>query len=167
MSLKRRIQTFIKDPGPVDSIDKIETGINIIDGEVHTDNPLRSPVQGKYCIGFHYESFIIKNPTGAPQPQIQKIKTAEVYTPFKLHVSGGILSVIPKKSDNFDRESHLALEKQYGKDFRGAENIISPRAKVRIRGKVKKSNGELILTMNIISVLKSKPAKKNKKRNRS
>ena len=153
MSVKRAIQTFFKDPEPTDKFSNVVPGVNIVDGVVKIDEPLRSPVRGQNCIGYHYQSFLVIQSRRAPQPTIQKIREAEVYSSFDLVMDGGTVHVIPPKPAKFSRETHMDLKDQYGEKFQGVEDIILPGAKVRLKGKMKVINGKPTLKMSLISVL--------------
>jgi hypothetical protein len=153
MSLKRSIQTFFKDPEPTDQFSDVEPGVNIVDGVVKIEEPLRSPVRGQNCIGYHYQSFLIIQSRRAPQPTVQKIREAEVYSPFDLVMEGGTIHVIPPKPAKFTRDTHTELKSHYGDNFQGVEDIILPGAKVRLKGKMKVIDGKPTLKMSLISVL--------------
>lgn len=153
MSLKRAIQTFFKDPEPTDKFIEVVSGVNIVDGIVKIEEPLRSPVRGQNCVGYHYQSFLLIQSRRAPQPTIQKIREAEVYSPFDLVMDGGTIHVIPPKPSKFSRETHMDLKEHYGQNFQGVEDIILPGAKVRLKGKMKIVEGKPTLKMSIISVL--------------
>ncbi|MBN2524993.1 MAG: hypothetical protein JXR76_01280 [Deltaproteobacteria bacterium] len=153
MSLKRSIQTFFKDPEPTDKFSEVETGINIVDGIAKIEEPLRSPVRGQNCIGYHYQSYLVIQSRRSPQPTVQKIREAEVYSPFDLEMEGGTVHVIPPKPAKFTRETHMDLKQHYGNNFHGVEDIILPGAKVRLKGKMKIINGIPTLKMSLISVL--------------
>lgn len=160
MNLKRSIQTFFKDPNPTGKFADVEEGINIIDGIVKIETPLRSPVRGENCIGYHYRSFLVIQSPRAPQPTIQKIKEAEVYSAFDLEMEGGTVHVIPPKPSKFSRETHMDLKNQYGNTFQGVEETILPGAKVRLKGKMKVINGTPTIKMTLISVLEKQLVKK-------
>ena len=153
MSLKRAIQTFFKDPEPTDKFSEVVPGVNIIDGVAKIEEPLRSPVRGQNCVGFHYQSFLVIQSRRAPQPTIQKIREAEVYSPFDLVMEGGTIHVLPPKPAKFTRETHMDLKTHYGDKFHGVEDVILPGAKVRLKGKMKVVDGTPTLTMSLISVL--------------
>jgi hypothetical protein len=150
--LLRSIKTFIKDPEPVSSFDQVEPGLNIVEGIVRIDEPLRSPVRGQNCAAFFYRSFLVIS--GGRQPAFHKIKSAEVYASFKLDMEGGVLDVVPAKPGRFESGDHEALRRRYGKDFQGVEEVVLPGARVRVRGKAKKiRDGALRLTLKDIAVL--------------
>jgi hypothetical protein len=158
--VKRIIQTFFKDPLPTDNFSEVVPGINIVDGVIKIDEPLRSPVRGQNCAGYFYRSFLIMDGGRAGQPAFHKIKEAEVYAPFNLEMNGGTIHVIPAKKSKFTREMHQELSRQYGPKFQGIEEIVLPGAKVRLKGKVKIIKGEYILKMSIISVLNKQEVSK-------
>ncbi|MBN2342290.1 MAG: hypothetical protein JXX29_14640 [Deltaproteobacteria bacterium] len=160
MSLKRAIQTFFKDPEPTDKFADVEPGVNIVDGIVKIEEPLRSPVRGENCVGYHYRSFLVLQSPRNPQPMIQKIKEAEVYSPFDLEMEGGTVHVIPPKATKFTREIHMDLKDQYGQKFQGVEEVILPGAKVRLKGKMKLIDGKPTIKMSIISVLEKQKVQK-------
>ena len=45
----RAIKTFIRDPDPVQSADEVVPGINVADGVIRVEEPIRSPVRGATC----------------------------------------------------------------------------------------------------------------------
>jgi len=153
MNIRRAIQTFFRDPEPVSSFQAVVPGVNIVDGIAVIEEPLRSPVKGHNCIGYHYQSYIVLQSTRNPQPQIQKLKEAEVYAAFDLQMDGGKVRVIPEKKSRFNRESHMELRDHYGDKFHASEDIILPGARVRIRGTVKIVDGMPTLKMSRIAVL--------------
>lgn len=174
MTIRRSIQTFFKDPAPTQKFEEVEPGVNIVDGIVKIEQPLRSPVRGQNCIGYHYQSFLIIQSPRSPQPTVQKMKEAEVYSAFTLEMDGGTVHVIPPKPSKFSRESHMDLRDQYGEKFQGVEEVILPGAKVRLKGKMKLINGIPTIKMSLISVLEKQivakgvvgDRKKRKKANR-
>jgi hypothetical protein len=147
----RAIKTFIKDPEPTDKLGDVVPGLNLVEGIVTMSEPLRSPVRGQNCAAFTYRSYFIIE--GGRAPAFHKVKEAEVYSSFELEMDGGTLSVVPKKPGKFEQAEHQALQKKYGKDFQGVEEVILPGARVRLRGKVSKLDDELVLTMSEITVL--------------
>jgi len=151
--MKRAIQTFFKDPEPINNFDDIQKGVNICDGIAKIEEPLRSPVRGQNCIAYFYRSFLLITGERSPQPSIHKLKQAEVYAPFSLEMEGGIVHVEPAKPGKFTRKMHQDLARQYGKGFQGIEEVVLPGAKVRIRGKVKIKNGKPVIKMSLISVI--------------
>ena len=160
MSLKRAITTFFKDPEPVGAIDHVEPGMNIVDGIAKIDTPLRSPVKGQNCIGYHYQSYLVISSPRNPQPQIQKLRDEEVYSPFELQMEGGTLVVQPDRRAKFTREDHLDLKNRYGNTFQGVEDLILPGAKVRVKGTVKVVDGKPAMKMSLITVLEKQVAAK-------
>jgi hypothetical protein len=150
----RAIKTFFKDPPAVSAIGDLVPGLNIVEGIVKVDEPLRSPVRGQNCVGYFYRSFLMI-PAGArnPMPTMHKLKEAEVYGPFTLEMQGGSLPVAPASPGKFTREKHQELARQYVKDFQAVEDLILPGARVRLRGKVKLVGGEPQLLMSSIVVL--------------
>ena len=167
----RRLKTFIKDPAPTAKYEEVEPGLNIVEGIVRLVEPIRSPVRGQGCVAFFYRSFLMI--TGGRAPAIHKIKQVEVYAPFQLEMTGGALNVIPAKTTQFEQRDHQALQKQYGAQFQGVEEVILPGARVRVRGKVKVVDQNPVLTLKDIEVLDKKAApsvgtggKRKKKRRR-
>jgi hypothetical protein len=147
----RSIKTFIRDPDPVDNIEEVEPGLNIVEGIVHVEEPIRSPVKGQNCVAFFYRSFLIIS--GGRAPAMHKLKQAEVYTNFKLEMTGGTLQVVPKTPGRFEQRDHQALQQQYGTGFQGIEEVVMPGARVRIRGKVKKQGDALVMVTKEITVI--------------
>ncbi len=147
----RAIKTFIKDPEPISKFEKVVPGLNLVDGIVHIHEPLRSPVRGQNCVAFFYRSFLVIE--GGRAPAFHKIKEAEVYAPFELEMEGGTLEVVPLKPGAFEHHDHQELNKQYGKNFQGTEEVVLPGAKVRLRGKVHKVDGKLVIKIKEIGVL--------------
>ncbi len=147
----RSIKTFIKDPEPTDKFDDVQPGLNILDGIVHISEPLRSPVKGQNCAAFFYRSFLII--TGGRAPAYHKLREVEVYSSFELEMEGGALKVVPTKPGKFDSEDHRKLKGRYGKEFQGIEEVVLPGARVRLRGKAKRENDELIFKMKEIAVI--------------
>ncbi len=170
VTLLRAIQTFIKDPEPTSKLDEVVPGLNLVDGIVKIEDPLRSPVRGQNCVAFFYRSYLVID--GGRAPAFHKVKEAEVYAPFNLEMEGGDLKVVPKNPGNFEHKDHLSLTRQYGKEFQGVEEAILPGARVRLRGKASKRGGELVLKITEITVLDKQVAaqgvvgnrKKRKKR---
>ncbi|MCP4674663.1 MAG: hypothetical protein GY854_03945 [Deltaproteobacteria bacterium] len=150
-TMLRSIKTFIKDPEPTDKFEDVLPGLNLLDGIVHISEPLRSPVKGQNCAAFFYRSFLII--TGGRAPAYHKLRELEVYTPFTLEMEGGTLEVVPVKPGKFDSGDHRELKARYGKEFQGVEEVVMPGARVRVRGKAKRVNGELVLKMKEIAVL--------------
>ncbi len=147
----RTIKTFIKDPEPVAALDAVEPGLNIVEGIVHVKEPIRSPVRGQNCVAFFYRSFLMIPNRQAPT--IHKLKQAEVYTDFSLEMEGGRLEVRAPKRAAFEHRDHQALQKQYGAGFQGIEEVVMPGARVRIRGKAKRLDGILVLTLKDVEVI--------------
>ena len=147
----RAIKTFIKDPEPISQFDEVVPGLNLVDGIVRIHEPLRSPVRGQNCVAFFYRSFLVIE--GGRAPAFHKIKEAEVYAPFELEMEGGTIQVVPKKPGNFEHQDHQELNKKYGKNFQGTEEVVLPGAKVRLRGKVRKKKDKIVLEMKEIGVL--------------
>ena len=150
-TLLRAIKTFIKDPDPTPQFDEVVPGLNLVEGIARIQEPLRSPVRGQNCVAFFYRSFLVI--VGGRTPAFHKIKEAEVYAPFELEMEGGVLEVVPKKTEQFDHQDHQELGKKYGANFQGTEEVVLPGAKVRIRGKVRKVDGKLVMITNQIDVL--------------
>ena len=147
----RAIKTFIKDPEPVGNFDQVVPGLNIVDGIARVHEPIRSPVRGQNCIAFFYRSFLVI--TGGAAPAIHKLKQVEVYTDFELEMDGGILQVIPAKPGGFEQRDHQELQKRYGAEFQGIEEVVMPGARVRVRGKVVNKGGKLLMRMNEMTIL--------------
>ena len=147
----RSIKTFIKDPSPVDSIDAVEPGLNIVDGIVRVKEPIRSPVKGQNCVAFFYRSFLVM--TEGRAPAIHKLKEIEFYTDFDLELNGGTLQVLSGKQKSFDQRDHQILQQRYGKGFQGIEEVVLPGDRVRVRGKVKKKGEVMVLVLKEVSVL--------------
>ncbi len=147
----KSIKDFIKDPEPTASFDEVSPGLNLAEGIVHVDEPLRSPVRGQNCVAYFYRSFLVM--TEGRAPAIHKLKEAEVYAPFELQMDGGTLEVIPAKPGRFDRSDHTDLQRRYTKGFQATEEIIMPGARVRVRGKVKRLEGRLVCKMTQIDVI--------------
>jgi hypothetical protein len=147
----RALKTFIKDPEPTARFEDIVPGLNLVDGIVRVANPLRSPVRGQNCVAFFYRSYLVM--TEGRAPAFHKLKEAEVYASFELDMEGGSLSVLPAKPGKFEKSDHDKLGSQYGKGFQGVEEIILPGARVRLRGKASRVNGNLIFKMKEISVI--------------
>jgi hypothetical protein len=155
----RAIQTFIKDPAPVDDAAQAVSGLNILDGVVRATQPIRSPVRGVGCVAFFYRSFLFI-PSGRSEapPGVHKIKQAEAYAPFILEMNGGSVNVSPSKPGSFTQRDHLNLQERYGKRFQGVEEVVLPGARVRVRGKLKVQNGEKTLILKELSVLDKQAA---------
>jgi hypothetical protein len=147
----RAIKTFIKDPEPTSKFNKVVPGLNLVEGIARIHEPLRSPVRGQNCVAFFYRSFLVIE--GGRAPAFHKIKEAEVYAPFDLEMEGGTIEVVPKKPGKFEQQDHQQLNKKYGQNFQGTEEVVLPGAKVRLRGNVRKVDGKLVLKMNEIGVL--------------
>ncbi len=147
----RSISTFIKDPLPTDRYEEVEPGLNILDGVARIEEPLRSPVRGENCVAFFYRSFFLM--TEGRAPATHKIKETEAYAPFELEMDGGTISVQPPNSKPFGHQDHQALQQQYGKEFQGVEDTIRPGDRVRLRGKIKKSDGKFVMKMKSITVI--------------
>jgi hypothetical protein len=147
----RTIKTFIKDPEPVSKFEDVEPGLNIVEGIVRVEEPIRSPVRGQNCVAFFYRSFFMI--TGGRAPTIHKLKQAEVYTDFVLELEGGELDVVPSRKGKFEQRDHLELQKQYGSGFQGVEDVVLPGARVRVRGKAKQRGDRTELTLKDIEVI--------------
>lgn len=150
----RAIKTFFKDPPVAASLADVVPGLNIVEGIVKVEEPLRSPVRGQNCVAYFYRSFLVIPPAGRnPMPTIHKIREAEVYGPFSLEMPGGSLPVVPARPGKFTREDHQALSREYVKNFQATEDLILPGARVRLRGKVRFVDGAPSMTMSSITVL--------------
>ena len=150
----RAIKTFFKDPPTVDALADLVPGLNIVEGIIKAENPLRSPVRGQNCVAYFYRSFLVIPPSGRnPMPTTHKIREAEVYGPFDLEVKGGLLPVAPAHPGKFTREDHQKLSREYIKDFHAVEDLILPGARVRLRGKVRFVDGAPAMTMSTITVI--------------
>lgn len=147
----RSIKTFFKDPEPTSRYDEIVPGLNVAEGIVTVEEPLRSPVRGQNCVAFFYRSFLVI--AGGRAPAIHKLREEAVYTPFTLEMEGGKLPVKPAKPGKFSHGEHLELSRQYGKDFQGVEDVILPGARVQLRGTAKKTRDGLIFTLKEITVI--------------
>ena len=147
----RAIKTFIKDPEPVSSLSEVEQGLNIVDGVVRIEEPIRSPVRGQQCAAFFYRSFLVM--TDGRAPAIHKLKQAEVYTDFNLEMPDGTLKVIPSKPGRFEQRDHQELQKQYGSKFQGIEELVMPGAKVRVRGKVRGHGDDRVMMLKEVTIL--------------
>jgi hypothetical protein len=151
--IKRAISTFFKDPEPVSRLADVVPGLNIADGVVRIDEPLRSPVKGQNCVAYFYRSFLVLQAGRSGQPGIHKLRQAEVYAPFHLELEGGALAVIPAKPGRFTREQHQELARQYAQGFHGVEELVLPGARVRVRGKARMHGGALVLSMTELTVI--------------
>ncbi|MDJ0762394.1 MAG: hypothetical protein QNJ97_05340 [Myxococcota bacterium] len=149
----RTLKTFIKDPLPTSKYGDLAPGLNIVDGIVRVETPLRSPVRGQNCVAFFYRSFLSIGGGRSPMPTIHKIKQAEVYAPFELEMEGGVLPITPDRPGKFDHRDHLELSRQYGKEFQGVEEVILPGARVRLRGKARQVDGKYQFSMKSIVVI--------------
>ena len=151
--IKRAIATFLKDPEPVSRLADVVPGLNLADGIVRVDEPLRSPVKGQNCAAYFYRSFMLIPAGRSGQPAVHKLRQAEVYAPFHLEMEGGALPVVPAKPGKFTREQHQELARQYGKTFHGVEELVLPGARVRVRGKVRVRDGSPVLALDEITVI--------------
>jgi hypothetical protein len=150
----RAIKTFIRDPEPVESADEVVAGLNVADGVIRVEEPIRSPVRGATCAAFFYKSFLfIPSGRGGSPPSYHSIKQAQAFACFTLEMEGGNVQVIPTKPGNFSQREHQDLQNRYGQSFQGVEEIVMPGAKVRVRGKVKIQNGVKVLHMKELTVL--------------
>lgn len=167
----RAIKTFIKDPPPTDSFADLAPGLNVLEGTVRTSDPIRSPVRGLSCVAFFYRSFLVIS--GGRAPAIHKIRQVEVYAPFELEMNGGVLTVTPTRQTLFEQRDHRELQKRYGAQFQGLEEVIVPGARVKVRGKAKKTDEGWVLTLKDIEVIEKQTVseggeggKRKKKRKR-
>jgi hypothetical protein len=151
--IKRTIATFFKDPEPVSRLADVVPGLNIVDGIVRIDEPLRSPVKGQNCAAYFYRSFLVLQGGRSGQPGIHKLRQAEVYAPFHLELEGGALPVVPSKPGTFTREAHQELARQYGQGFHGIEETVLPGARVRVRGKARVRDGATVFSMTELTVI--------------
>ncbi|MCU0661191.1 MAG: hypothetical protein MUC50_02575 [Myxococcota bacterium] len=149
----RAIKTFLRDPAPTSRFADVVPGLNVVEGLVRVEEPLRSPVRGQNCAAFFYRSFLIITGQRSPQPAIHKIKQAEGYAPFTLEMDTGRIKVMPARAPEFGHAEHAALAKQYGSSFRGVEELVLPGAKVRVRGRVKRMGEELVLSLKDLEVI--------------
>ncbi len=150
----RAIKTFIRDPDPVQSAEEVVPGLNVADGVVRVEEPIRSPVRGSTCAAFFYKSFLfIPSGRGGSPPSYHSIRQAQAFAPFVLEMEGGTVQVIPSKPGNFTQRDHRDLQNRYGQSFQGTEEIVMPGARVRVRGKVKMQNGVKVLRMKDLTVL--------------
>ncbi|MCK9522546.1 MAG: hypothetical protein M0R76_05790 [Proteobacteria bacterium] len=158
-SIIRSIRTFFTDPPPVSSLAEVVPGLNVVEGVITVDEPLRSPVRGENCVAYFYESYLVSSGGRSPQPMIHRLRQAEVYGPFTLEMDGGALSVVPRRPGRFTREDHQSLARQYnGANFHGVEKIIAPGAQVRVRGRMRLVNGQPVLKMSLMTVLNKQVA---------
>ena len=154
----RAIQTFIKDPKPEASADKVVSGLNVLDGLVRVTEPIRSPVRGVPCAAFFYRSFLYIPPkTPESPPGMHKIKEAEAYASFTLEMEGGTVGVVPAKPGVFTQLEHRDLQERYGKFFQGVEETVLPGARVRVKGKVTVQGEEKTLVLKELTLLEAQP----------
>ncbi len=158
VDIKRAISTFLKDPEPISRLADVASGLNIADGVIRVDEPLRSPVKGQNCVAYFYRSFFVIPAGRSGQPAIHKLRQAEVYAPFHLEMEGGALPVVPAKPGTFTREKHQELARQYPQGFQGVEELVLPGARVRVRGKVRLRDGAPVMRMDELTVLEKQVA---------
>lgn len=151
MGLKRAIQTFFHEPEPTSSLDAVEPGLNILEGTVEIDDPLRSPVRGQHCAAFHYEGFLVM--TSGRAPAIHRLKKESGYAPFRLRLDDGEVAVVPSSEKALTQQDHLALGQQYGPEYQAVEDIIPGGARVQVRGKVRREGDRLVMRMKTVVVL--------------
>ena len=163
----RAIQTFIKDPKPEASAEQVMPGLNVLEGVVRLDEPIRSPVRGVPCAAFFYRSFLFIPGRGPESPPgMHKIRQTEDYAPFTLEMEGGTVAVVPAKAAMFTQQDHRDLQARYGAKFQGVEEVVLPGAKVRVRGKVKVQDGLKVLTLKELTVLEKQVAPQGMSGNR-
>ena len=166
MGLWKSIKKFLFDPVPVSKISDLEQGRVSVEGVVRFDREkLISPVKGIKCVAFYYKASYLTGSRGGGLIQ-RKLREAGVYIPFNLEMEDGTIKAVPVKSDQFTAEDHRVLTGRGYEGFKAKEDVITPGTRVRLWGKLKKEDGELVVRFNKVEILQKedKKVKRTKKK---
>ncbi len=173
MSIVKSFVKFVTDPKPVSTLAELEEGRAAVEGviELGEDGGMISPVNGRPCVAFYYKAFHFTG-TRTGQMMPRKLRTEEVYAPFVLRLDDGKLQAVPKSSSEFSAADHKELTGRGYENFVAQEDLVSSGTKVRLWGKAKKTDEDVIFTYTKIEIIglaangsqsKSKRKKKKKK----
>lgn len=163
MGLVTSIKKFFAQPKHIVRFDDLEAGPAILDGEVRAGDgePLLSPIKSQACVAFVYTA-AHKTPGRSTGMQDRPLRHAEGFRPFELELDGGRVDAVPQTPGTFTREDHQKLASAGYAQFHAEEQVVPPRARVRLRGTLKHKGGAWTLTYRRVELLKPEPGAKKK-----
>ncbi|MFH1469522.1 MAG: hypothetical protein ABIO70_34375 [Pseudomonadota bacterium] len=122
------------------------------------DDLLASPIEGKACVAFYYRSTWEAPTRGAAITRL--VEEAQVYAPaFFVALEDARVRVVPQQSDSFGNQDHQRLLNAAMPGFRAAEQLIKPRDRVRLHGRLH-LDGEPWLELARVELLEAAPEAK-------
>lgn len=154
-SLKR----LFAPPADITAFDDANPGRVTLVGAARADESgvLRSPMEDQTCLAYYYKAVWKAPSRGSSIPRV--LKQAEVYVPhFRLEMEGGSILVQCRPSDPFDRKDHQDAQASNLPGFEAAEQLIRPGDRLRIKGRLKREEEDLVVKPSQIENLGPAPA---------
>ncbi len=167
MGLLQSIKKLFANPKHVVRTDDLEPGEVVVDGAVRVGaaGPLQSPIKSVPCVAFVYSAS--HRVTGRQAGLTERpLRHVEVFQPFALELEGGRIEAVPRVPGAFAREDHQELASHGYQGFIAAEELVTARARVRVRGVAKRSGDSWVVTYRKIEVLKDSGGKKKSAKRR-
>ena len=161
MGLVTAIKQLFADPKHVVRPDDLAAGPAVVDGDVRatTGEPLVSPIKGQACVAFVYTA-AHKTPGRSTGLQDRPLRHVEGFRAFELELEGGRIDVVPQTTSTFTREDHQKLASAGYQQFHAEEQVVPLRARVRMRGTLKRKGDGWVLTYRRLELLKPEPGGK-------
>ena len=140
---------------PISGKEEMRSGKVAVDGVIRAGETVSSPVKGRPCIAFFYESFLVVMTQGMGVPK--KYKKFKVFLPFDLEIEGDFkVSVVPSRSDSFDGVEHRRLLTGGPPGYRATEEVILDGTRVRVHGRARREGDRYVIRMKRMQVLPHK-----------
>jgi hypothetical protein len=160
------LKRFFSGPTEHTSLSEAPAGKVLLVGEVAAGaEPLASPIEGKTCVAFHYRSTWEAPTRGAAVTRL--VEEAQVHAPgFLLVLADARLRIVPPTGQTFGREDHQRLLNAAMPGFRATEELVKPRDRVRLHGRLHLGDDPW-LELDHIELIEAAPAEKPAPRPRS
>lgn len=161
MNISRIFKRIWYGPPVVQRFEELAAGKAIVEGTAAAgavEDMIISPLTGSTCVAYHYRATY--RAASRTQGVVERVlKDIQVYAPaFALKLEGGTLRVVPAESGTFDKEEHRQLQTGSLAGFSAKEQIITPGARVRAKGTVRKEGDEgFVLSLKTLEIIPEEP----------
>lgn len=154
MGLVQTIKKLFAAPPHVVAVSDLEPGEVVIDGAVRlgASKGLSSPIKGQACVAFVYTA-VHQTPGRQAGLTTRPLRTAEGFAPFELELTDGRVAAVPRVAGGFTRAQHQELASAGYHNFQAVEEVVPPRAKVRLRGVARRTDDGWTITYRKLELL--------------